>query len=43
MTASCERRAVRTSMTSRAGVSGSLLLGLLLTGVGIIPMPTAAG
>jgi hypothetical protein len=32
----------RASMTRPVGVSG-LLLGLLLTGVGIIRVPTAAG
>jgi len=30
-------------MTRPGGVSGLLLLGLLLTGVGIITVPTAAG
>ena len=43
MTASSERRAFQASMTPSVGVSSSLLLGLLLTSVGIIRMPTAAG
>ena len=43
MTASSTCRAFRASSTPSVGVSSSLLLGLLLTGVGIIRMPTAAG
>ena len=42
MTASTGRRVFRASSTSGAGVSNSLLLGLLLTGVGI-SLPTRTG
>ena len=43
MTPSSTCRAFRASRTPSVGVSSSLLLGLLLTSVGIIRMPTAAG
>jgi len=43
MSAGCHPGGFRASMTRPGGVSGLLPLGLLLTGVGIITVPTAAG
>ena len=43
MTASSNPRASKASTDASVGVSSSLLLGLLLTSVGIIRMPTAIG